>query len=265
MLTRFLQIAVLLTLSSFALAQKHHQQPATLAPESTNCAVTFTSGSGHNKTQFCVTTNGNITQFSRGGDEYIRVGGFLEGYGLCDLNTNVSYFDYADTDSGNWAPATFTSTGTKAITTRLTRDGFWKITNTVTKIPASTAGPGSAKVTMKIQNVSNTSRNLILLRYADVDFAQGDSEDFDNDFDFTTDTAFGLEPAGRTGLSLTNNAFNFEHLAFTQNTEDGPDPCDLTANLADQPFFGDGSVVQAYGLPMPKLAIKTINVTYKPF
>jgi hypothetical protein len=268
MLTRSLQIAVLLTLSSFALAQKPRQQSATAAPDTTNCAATFTSGSGHIQTKYCVTVNGNIVQFSRGGEEYIRVGDFSEGYGICDIDANVSYFDYADGDSGNWSPATFSSTGTKAISTRVTRDGFFQITNTITKIPANAAGPGSAKVTMKIQNLSSKNRTLILLRYADVDFTiegVADSDDFNNDFDYTTDTAFGLEPSSRGGLTVASNSFNFEHFAYAQNTSSGPDPCNPTVNAATHPFFGDGSVVQAYAMSMPKLAVKTINVTYKPF
>lgn len=268
MFVRIVQIAVLLTLSSFALAQKHQQHKAALAPATTDCAATFTSGSGHNKTQFCVTTNGNLTQFSRDNEEYIRVGDFSEGYGICDLTNTVSYFDYAQGDSGNWSAATFSSTGTKAITTRVTSDGVFKITNTVTKIPASSAGPGSAKVSMKIQNLGNSARTVILLRFADVDFSilgEDDSDDFNNDFDFTTDSVFGLEPGVRGGLTLTNNTFNVIRLAYAQNTAGGPDPCDPTVNLATQPFFGDGSIVQAYQMNMPKLAVRTINTTYKPF
>src|SRR5262249_51385866 len=88
MLNRSAIFAALLTLSSLALAQQHATQGtqrATASPNATTtCAATFTSGTGRNTTKYCVTTNGNITQFSRGNDEYIQVGDVSEGYGFCD-------------------------------------------------------------------------------------------------------------------------------------------------------------------------------------
>jgi hypothetical protein len=266
MLTRSLLIVVVLILSSLALAQHKSQQQATAeAPDTTTCAVTYTSGAGHNATSYCVTVNGNIVQFSRGGDEYIRVGDFAEGYGFCDFNSGIPYFDYAISISGNWLASSFsTPTATKAISTRTTSDGIWQIKNTITKVAANAAGPGSAKVSMAIHNLTGVNRDIVLLRYADVDFLRAGVSDFDNDFDFTLDTAMGLAPGFRSGLSLTNNTFVFGYDAFTQNTPIPPNPCTPFNNLSTQPFFGDGSVIQIYGLTVPKLATKTINVTYKP-
>jgi hypothetical protein len=230
MLTRSLLIAVVLILSSLALAQHKSQQQATAeAPDTTTCAVTYTSGAGHNATSYCVTVNGNIVQFSRGGDEYIRVGDFSEGYGICDLNSGIRYFDYATSITGNWLASSFsTPTATKAISTRTTSDGIWQIKNTITKVAANAAGPGSAKVSMAIHNLTGVNRNILFARFADVDFLRGGVEDFDNDFDFTLDTAIGLAPGFRSGLSLTNNTFTFDYDAFTQDTAGGPDPCGLS-------------------------------------
>jgi hypothetical protein len=264
---RFLTLVATLALSSMALAQHMSQREAAAArknaPDTTVCAATFTSGSGHNLTQYCVTANGNITQFSRGGDEYINVLVVTEGYGICDLNSGIRYTDYASSNSGNWQAAAFSSTASKAISTRTTSDGIWQITNTITKVAANASGPGSAKVSMKIKNLTGINRTILLARFADSDFQEGSTVDDQNDFDFTIDYAAGLEPGFKSGLSLTNGTFTFPYDAFTQNTFTGPDPCG-PFNVSSQPFFGDGGLVQLYSITVPKLATKTVNMTYKP-
>lgn len=268
MLNRSVILTAVLTMSSLALAQQNSKQEVgkvTASPlATTTCAATFASGTGHNATQYCVTANGNITQFSRGGDEYIQVDAFSEGYGICDEGTGTRYFDYALNDSGNLGSATFTSTATQAISTRITSDGAWQITNTITKIAASKSGPGAAKVSMKLKNLTNTDQGVVILRMADVDFSSGGVVDTHNDFDFTLDTAYGLEPGFRSGLSLTNNSFlsNADTTAFTLNNPVGPDPCDVSA--APQPFAGDGAIGVLYLLTVPRGATRTFNMTYKP-
>jgi hypothetical protein len=268
MLTRSLRIAVLLTLSSFAMAQQKSQRPtATAAPGNDTCAATFTSGADHNATSYCVTVNGNIVQFSRGGDEYLKVGGFAEGYGICDLTSNIGYFDYAVYDSGNWLASSFSSTATRAISTRLSSDHVWQIKNTIIKVTATAADPGSAKVTMQLKNLTAVERGIYVFRFADVDFSRDGVDYYGNDFDFTRDTAIGLggnQIDFSTGLGLTNNTFfNIGAQAFTQDTSDGPDPCGLIF-VSHQPFVGDGSLVQWYVLSVPGLSSRTINLTYKP-
>jgi hypothetical protein len=267
MSNRPLLIAVVLILSSFALAQRSANQQKGSGGDATDtqtCAATFTSGSGHNATSYCVTVNGNIVQFSRDGDEYLSVGGFADGYGICDATAGgVVYYDYAFLDTGNWGAASFSSTATKAISIRTTSDGLWQITNTITKVAANGSGPGSAKVAMKIRNLTGINRTILFLRWTDVDFKRSGVSDFNNDFDYTIDTGIGLEPGFASGLSVTNNTFTFSYDAFAQPSAVAPNPCG-PFNVAGQPFFGDGSVVQLYSLTVPKLATKTINVTYKP-
>jgi hypothetical protein len=268
MLNRNLILTAVLTVSSLALAQQNSKQGTrnmTASPNATTtCAATFTSGTGVNATQFCVTKNGNITQFSRGGTEYIQVNDVSEGYGICDGTTSTRYFDYAANDSGNLGAATFSSTASKAVSTRTTSDGIWQITNTITKVNANGSGPGAAKVSMQIKNLTNSTRTIALTRMADMDFlASGGTPDTNNDFDFTVDTAYGLEPNFNSGLSLTNNTFsNIFASAFTLNSSVGPDPCNLSA--APQPFVGDGSIAMFYEVRVPKNATKTFNMTYKP-
>jgi len=264
MSNRLVVVMLALTLCPFALAQQNSGQAAVGPDSTTTCSVTFTSGSGHNATQFCVTVNGNVIQLSRGGDEYIQVGGPGEGYGICDLTTGVGYFDYGFNESGNWNPSTLTTTSTKAISTRTTADGIWQITNTITKVAATATGPGSVKVGVKIKNMTGINRTIIFVRQADADFLRGGVSDFNNDFDFTQDTSWGIEPGFRSGLSLTTNTFSFAYDAYTQSIPSGPDPCSPGAALAPQPFVGDGSIAMVYELVVPKGTVKTINMTYKP-
>src|ERR1700728_2282729 len=91
-------LVFVVVLSSLVLAQSQ-SQPQVVEPPSpdstTACDVTFPSGTGTNATQFCVTVNGNIAQFSVAGGEMIAISSILEGYGVCDLTANVSYYDWA--------------------------------------------------------------------------------------------------------------------------------------------------------------------------
>lgn len=268
MLKKSMLFAVVFTLSSLALAQQKTQQHTradgfrVVGNSTTTCNVTFSSGSGANATTFCVTANGNIAQFSVGGQEMIAVGDIEEGYGICDKTSGIGYYDYAEFDSGNWGPPTFSRLGNVVTIVRLTADGNWQLTQTITNMPGSATAPGSAKVAMAVKNLSSIARTVLVVRFADVD---ADS-DFINDFDYTPETAYGLEPGFRRGLGSTNNTFNgsIEQLAFAQNVSDGPDPCIPATFIAGQPFVGDGSIEQAYAFTVGHNGAKTVVSTYKP-
>ena len=131
---------VVTTLPAVSIAQRIDSQvqaraAAILSPAATDiCASTFTSGSGQTFLKFCVTVNGNITQLeSPSGTEFIREGSFAEGYGVCDVNANKQYYDYADGgDSGNWGAPVITQPGganTFPLTIkRTTTDGLFTLT-----------------------------------------------------------------------------------------------------------------------------------------
>jgi hypothetical protein len=267
MFKKSMLFTVILTLSSMALAQNAQQKmmaEALAHPDATTtCSVTFSSGTGLNATKFCVTVNGNITQFSVAGQEMIAVGVIGEGYGICDTTTEVSYYDYAYNESGNWGAPTFIHNGNVVTVTRLTSDGIWSLKQTITNLPATAAGPGSAKVSMALKNLSGITRIAILLRYADVD---ADNDFAGNDFDYTSQTAFGLEPGENRGLAITNNTFSstIGQITYTQSTPVGPDPCKPFVFAASQPFQGDGSTVQFWDVTTPHNVTKTVISTYKP-
>ena len=88
-----------LTAVSFAQVERQLQTHASIpiSPDVTStCASTFSSGSGQTLMKFCVTSNGNITQFeSPAGYEHIRFGSFAEGYSICDVNANKQYYNTA--------------------------------------------------------------------------------------------------------------------------------------------------------------------------
>lgn len=268
MVKKFMMLAAVLTLSSLVMAQ-HKTQAQLLAAHTdaidatTTCDVTYSSGTGTNATKFCVTVNGNITQFSVAGEEMIAVGAIQEGYGFCDLNSGIGYYDYAFNDSGNWGSPAFTHSGNVVTVTRLTNDGIWQLKQTITNLPANATGPGSAKVSMALKNLSGVTRGVYLVRYADVD---ANSDIFDNDFDYTSQTAYGLEPGFSRGLSTTNNTFNsaIYQVAFTQDVSYGPDPCSPGSNVAPEPFNGDGSIAQYWSFSVAHNATKTLVSTYKP-
>ncbi len=265
MLKKTMLFGMVLGLSTLSLAQaKVKQQPvlpagAMRGNATSTCDVSYTGGISTTTTKFCVTVNGNIPQFSVATEEMMGIG---EGYGICDNSTGNSYFDYAQSDSGNWNSPTFTHSGNVVTIKRMTSDGIWLLTQTITNVPASSSGFGSAKVGMKLQNLSNNSRSAQLLRYADVDA----NSDFTNHFDATSTTAIGLDGDFQHGLIITNNTFNnnYGYFAGVLDIAGLPDPCNpfkfLPANL---PFVGDGSILSTWSFTIAKKGTASVVSTYK--
>jgi hypothetical protein len=244
------------------------ERPAVVDPSTTACSASFSGGSGDTATAFCVTANGNIPQFSRAGEEMIDVGTVDEGYGICDFTSDTPYYDYAWEDSGNWLPATFTSTATSATSTRLTSDGIWKIANVITYTKPTTTSAGKATVKMVITNLTGVTRDAYVLRHADVD-ADGDISD--NDFDWTINTVTGQYTVAGTdsfgyGLQLVNQTFNsaIDHNEYALNTFSGPNPCSPFGTVATQPFHGDGSEMSLYFAAFGPHKSQTFTVAYVP-
>ncbi|MBZ5657150.1 MAG: hypothetical protein LAO56_17930 [Acidobacteriia bacterium] len=250
------------------IAQKN--MVANISPAATsNCSWTFTSPqtAANKYLQFCVTANGNITEFqSPAGVEYIRVGAYSEGYGICDSTSGVKYYDYADSgDSGNWlppGPPTLTATSVKFA--RTTSDGVWTLTQTI----AINKAAASANVTMALKNNTAVGRTASIIRFADVDVGGS----FLNNFDGTVDSAWGYNRiSGATspdyGLLLQlNGPSSFSHEGFAINTSVGPDPCNSAAAWLGTLTGADGSVVYWQSLGnIAKNATKTVKEKYTAF
>lgn len=251
------------------LAQNRVAESAPHSPfSSAACAFTFISGANNTFLKYCVTANGNVTQFQTpAGHEHIAVGKRGEGYGICDVASNVAYDDYADFgDSGNWNAATVVNeTVTSVKIARTTADGRWTLTQTFTQV----GGPvPSVRITMALKNNTNVAREAILLRYADVD-ADGTLA---NNLDGTANNAFGWNSAAGTfsgtfGLLLQNigNPNVGFAAGFVQNTPRPPKPCNPIFNQAPGPLTAtDGSLVLVYQVnAIPNSGPTTVTVGYR--
>jgi hypothetical protein len=236
---------------------------STSIPSGTStCTYTFTSnGSATVKyLQYCVTVNGNIVEFqSPKGAEFIRVGTFGEGYGICDISAGISYSDYADYgDSGNWkAPVLVSKNATDVKIARTTADGIWTLTQTITRVTPT----ATVKVAMALKNNTATSRDVNLVRWADVD-ANGTTF---NNLDGTTDSAWGYSGSLGRGLMLTREKNAFTHNGWARNSSNPPDACNLDPGYVGTLTAVDGSIVLYHAFAVPKSGTSTVTVDYFEF
>jgi|ERR1700722_1216622 hypothetical protein len=267
--------SLILSLACVALAQERIQpNPATMrveavSPQATQtCQVTFSSGTSNTATQFCVTVNGNIPLFTvRGTQLFAPTGNAadLEGYGFCDVTAGQRYYDYAAYDNGLWNASTLKQNGNTVTVTRTTADGNWQLAQTIVNQPATAGALGSAKVTLKLKNLSSIGRTANLLRFAaeDVAFAN-------NTYNSTQFSASG-QFQYTAGLMITANTFppGYATEAFVQNIQSGPDPCSpLTQEDPTLPYVGLGSIVALWQGGTTKIApgkVATVTSTYRPF
>jgi len=295
LVTRFLLIVVGFSFSSFGLAndvQKQADVPqpdlnATLRQQklaflktlartpdaTTDCSFTFSSGSNNNSLEYCVTANGNISEFQMPiGHPLISVQDRAEGYAICDVtngdpqgNGRVAYSDFAFFgDSANWNPPTVLSRNATSVKiARTTSDGIWTLTQTFTQ----QTSPAAVKIGMVLKNNTAAAREAFLLRWADVD-ADGIVQ---NNFDGTAGAAFGWNSitsgaAAPVGLLLENtgtlNGFGSE--GFIQNSFVPPNPCNPGLNIAPSTVLStDGSVVLLYDIRLTSRGSKSVTLTYK--
>jgi len=257
---KLIVLVALLAAPIGALAQE--PQVAAELP-TTTCSFSYSSGPLTTFTRYCLSANGNIVQFdSPSGFEYISNGGPLEGYGICDVTPNIGYYDYASADSGNWGTTTVTSpNATTQVFVRTTADGIWQLTQTIMQVKASAASTGSVKITMALKNLSTISRNVTLLRFANVNNGPVATND---EFVSSANSAFGQEPGASWGLGLTTNTFTFAHNGLVIGPPTPPDPCHYVTNVHNAAFVGDGAIGHVYAITIPKGATKTVAMTYKP-
>jgi len=243
-------------------------EAVTHSPQSnTACAFTFQTGADLASLKYCVTNNGNIVQFEvpRGVPMISQVS-LAEGYGVCDLTSNVSYADWGgEGDTGNWGQANVVSHSANQVKiARTTSDGIWTLTQTISQVGG---GAPNAKISMALHNNTTVKREVFLVRYADV--SAGGFEF--NDFDSTVNSALGWNSASpqgesmfRYGIALENlGTVNFGYDALVQNTPSAPDACNPFANAASGLINMDGSVVMFYDMRVAKSKTMTVNMAYK--
>jgi hypothetical protein len=247
-----------------------------LAPSTATCSFTFTvPGKLNSFLSYCVTVNGNIVSLqSPSGFDQIAQGGAAEGYGVCDISTGVSYFDWAYTDSGTWgAPVLLLNNATLVKIARTTTDGLWTLTQTITK---QAGVQPFAKITMQLKNNTAITKLAYLVRYADIDPAASPFTDtnFAESFDSSQYGAWGYaalnNSLGEASLGVMleeigqpNVPYGFEGIA--QNTSAGPNPCNPGANYAGYQASVDGSVELLWVLQLGAQKTGTVNAKYEPF
>jgi hypothetical protein len=247
-----------------------------IAPATATCTYSFTvPGKLNSFLSYCVTVNGNIVSLqSPSGFDQIAQGGAAEGYGVCDVSTGVSYYDWAYIDSGTWgAPVLVSSTTSAVKIARTTTDGLWTLTQTITK---QAGVQPFAKITMALKNNTGITKDAYLVRYADVDPAAAPFTDstFLESFDSSQYGAWGYaalnNALGENSLGLMleeigqpNVPYGFE--GFAQNTSAGPNPCSPGANYAGYQAAVDGSVELFWVLELGAEKTGTVNAKYEPF
>src|SRR5664279_466844 len=92
-------LLAVLVFSMLAFGQRASQpQAGKNAPDTVGC-LGYSSGPLATFTRYCLSVNGNIVQLdSPSGFEFINNGDLMEGYGICDVTPNLSYYDYASVD-----------------------------------------------------------------------------------------------------------------------------------------------------------------------
>lgn len=247
---------------------------ATASPDDTQCVFNFHSGNGNTFLAFCVTATGNIAEIiAPAGHDLIFTGTGTDGYGICDGNSVISYFDYGvvDGDSGNWGTATvLNSTGTSVKIARSTNDGIWTLTQTISLVPATP----SIKVVMALKNNTAVSRTAALLRYADVNVDADQTDNFLDDFSATSNSAAGWKPsdpvAGTPGFGLLlenvgNSPFAFVN-GYARTLFHAPSPCAFAQDASGTPIIDtDGSMALVYNDSIGPKKTKTATMTYKGF
>ena len=249
---------------------------AVAPPSTTTCSYFFTvPGLLNSYLSYCVTANGNIVSLqSPNGFDQLAQGGAAEGYGVCDISTGVSYYDWATFDSGTWgAPVLISSTAGAVKIARTTTDGLWTLTQTITK---QDGVQPFAKITMQLKNNTGITKLAYLVRSADVDPAASPFTDtnFRESFDSSQYGAWGYAALnnglGEASLGLMleeigqpNVPYGFEGIA--QNTSGAPNACNPTANYAGYQASVDGSVELFWVLQLAAQKTGTVNAKYEPF
>jgi hypothetical protein len=233
---------------------------SSLSSAKTACQSIFSAGSGTFAMQFCVTENGNITQYATPTSSE-HFSSQSEGYGVCD-NTGdihgnpVNYYDYAAGGALHWDTATVDQPGganTFPLTiTRNSSDGLWKLVQTFSQ----SAKDRAVKIRMDLTNNSTIDRQVSILRFADID-ANGLTS---NDFEASLFSSFAGNQ-DQVGIQLRDWA-NVANVPFVLSVPDAPKPCNFAASTVQ--FSGNGSLGLLYNRTIKAQSSKTVKVQYRP-
>ncbi len=231
----------------------------------TTCSYTFTSGVNNSYLKYCVTANGNILQIETPSG-HPQSGTTGEGYGICNESPAQNYTDYATSDTGNWNAATVLSSSSSSVKiARTTSDGNWTLTQTITKVPATS----SIKIVMALRNNQAVAKVVYLVRYVSV-FADSLVNNFHG---ATLNSAFvsSYYPQGTPppyyGLQMQivgTPPFGYWQAFAVAASLGGPNACDFAqySDGAENPI-GQGGLEIAYVGLVPAGGTKTVTLTYR--
>ncbi|MBZ5656435.1 MAG: hypothetical protein LAO56_14295 [Acidobacteriia bacterium] len=241
------------------------------------CAYTFTNpGKNNSYMTFCVSVNGNLISFqSPSGIEYLNLGTLSEGYGICDLSTGAAYYDFSDYgESGNWNPPVLLLVNATTVKiARTTSDGLFTLTQTIAKVAGVTP---YAKITMALKNNTGVTKDVYLIRWADVDpFDANSTGSFLESFDSSVNSAWGYTAYNYSGVDTAGYGLEIQNIGlpnvpnlfggFDLNTNFPPSPCSPTANYLGYQASVDGSVEMLYLLELTKGKVGTVIDRYTAF
>jgi hypothetical protein len=264
-IVKFTLCLALLGCAATSFAQKDQSAPVA---DTDSCAFSFSSGSGNTLLSFCVSTNGNISAIEVPSGQSQVAFGAREGYGVCDQDPDVAYFDYSiDGNSGNWLSATVLLKTAKSVKlARNTSDGIWTLTQTISLVPSTP----EIKVVMALKNNTTTSRTAYLVRYADVDAGNEALDDLSATSNSAAAWVASVPFAGNfgTGLQLENvgnSQFGFV-TGYARNTFHAPTPCNFAADSSGTPLVNtDGSILLVAADAIGPKKTKTTTMIYKAF
>ena len=210
--------------------------------------------------EYCVSDTGNITSVNTPFDGWHIGGG--EGYGLCQESPIAAYYDYFQTESGNWGAAqTLSVSGNSIKIKRSTAEGNWTLVQTISKVAAT----GSIKLVMALTNNQSADKIVYLLRYfvsVPGPHTGGASVNSVWSWDNSPNTLhYGLQL-----LNAGKSPFTYRQ-GFVREHPVAPNPCDFAASTAPTgivgPTFAEHSQFLVYAGAVPAGATRTVTLNYR--
>ena len=235
---------------------------SSLASAQTKCETTLSGGSGNFAFNYCVSHEGTIVHMETPLTfQHLSTSAPSEGYGVCELDTNTAYYDYADGGAtSNWGNALILAQQPGLLVLeRPTADGHWDLIQTFTTSTADT----SIKVKMELVNTDSNGKNkkVNLVRFANVN-VNGSASNLFQVTPFSVDA--GSTAVGSPGIQL-RDAGKAPNTPIGLSKPNGPDPCNPTANSKAPFFTSDGAEELLYVRTIPKNGTNTATVLYRPF
>lgn len=246
------KVVLSLVVTLLALVALSNQASAQVPP------CTTLSGSAFN---YCVSDSGNVVQMETPlGTQHLSTTSPAEGYGICDIETGVRYFDY-NGGAHNWQKKVNVISTSPLVLGRTTTDGLWQLQETFT----TSTSDSSIRIKMELHNQAAVNKRALLVRYADVN-VNGSSSDYLMATTISADAIDTVSPPASPGMQLRDvKGAGPNVLPIVQKVPSGPDPCAPAAHSGNPFTVNNGSLELVYGTTVPKNGSRTFTALYRPF